>query len=122
MTSRRVLFGITGPLWIVCGVVIGLSPPVSDGRYARGMPLVGWAIAALGALILVKAIRESDHWGEITWRGRPWERIKSIGLVAIVVALGGWSLWQGISTWLPSALCIGVVLLSVVPMLLPRSI
>ena len=63
MTSRRALFAFTGPLWIVCGVVIGLSPPISDGRYARRMPLVGWAIAALGVLMLVKAIREADRWG-----------------------------------------------------------
>jgi hypothetical protein len=120
MTSRRALFGVTGSLWIVCGVIIGLSRPVSDGRYARGMPLVGWAIAALGVLMLVKAIRESGRLRDISWAGRPWERMKSVGLIAIVAALGAWSLWQGISAWLPSAFCTGLVLLSVVPMLLPR--
>ena len=121
MTSR-LLFGFTGPLWVICVVVIGLSPPISDGRYAQRMPLVGWAIVAFGVVMIVKAVRESSQWGRYWPIRRPKgrEQITSIVLTAIAVGVGGWSVWHGISAGLPSSVCAGLVLLSVVPMLLPR--
>ena len=108
------MLALVGLLWSVCGVVIGLSPPPSEGRRAALLPFAGWLIAFGGGYALVKAIRGTQ--GSLGGKaprhsnGREASRGNALRLLVstvLAVPMAAFTLWRGIDQRMPSMFCVG---------------
>jgi hypothetical protein len=62
---------LLGAVWAACGVVIGLSPPLSETGRGSSSPFVGWVCAAFGAYVLISGFRRAaDPPRDVTTRTR----------------------------------------------------
>jgi uncharacterized membrane protein YfcA len=58
--TRRVPWiaqALLGAVWTACGVVIGMSPPLSETGRGASSPQFGWLLAAFGVYIVVSGFR-----------------------------------------------------------------
>jgi hypothetical protein len=111
----RVLMLFIGPIWAVCGVVMAISPPL-DGRRGQASPAIGAAIAMLGVMMVVAALR-SMRTPDRPARHARGEKSPADFRKAVVMGLappifGGIVLWAGIADSLPAVISLGVIAVS----------
>ncbi len=111
-------------LWLVLGVVIGMSDPLGDTRAGRGSPLVGWIVAAAAVWMVVELLREartpapqSRGGGRYARDPRPCsgrEKARLLGAGVLSLLLGAWLIWLGCTEDNTAAIAFGVFAWSMV--------
>jgi MFS family permease len=107
-----------GVVWAAGGVVVGLSPPLSETGRGASSPVWGWVFAAYGVYLLVTACRRAaDPPPARTARprhasGREHDRRTailwplSVG-ASVLIAVAG--IWGGIASGTVAQVCLGLM-------------
>ncbi|BBZ58758.1 hypothetical protein [Mycolicibacterium monacense] len=112
-----------GAVWAVGGVVIGLSPPLSETGRGASTPVAGWFFAAFGVYLLISGFRRTaDPPRDPTRRprhasGREPDRRTAVvvPLSIVITALAGFgSIWWGFTSGNVALLWLGVLGASII--------
>jgi hypothetical protein len=104
-----------GVVWTVCGVVIGLSPPLSETGRGAASPFVGWLVVGLGIVLVVSGFRRAGDPPSGTAKhssGREADRRNEIRLplaVVICAVIGAGCMWWGLASERAAIVCFGVI-------------
>ena len=102
-------------VWTVCGVVIGLSRPLSDSGRGAASPFVGWLIVAFGIYLIVSGFRRaadppggeprhsSGRWAD------PRDAMRFPLAFAMLFAVGAGFVWWGVASGRAVLVCLGIV-------------
>ena len=102
-------------LWTVCGVVIGLSPPLSDSGKGAASPFAGWLVVAFGIFLIINGYRRAADPSPAEPRhssGREVDRRNEIRfplLAAALIAVGAGVVWWGIASGRAALVWVGIV-------------
>ncbi|BCI55031.1 hypothetical protein NIIDNTM18_43090 [Mycolicibacterium litorale] len=122
---------VFGVVWTVCGVAIGLGPPLSETGRGASSPAVGWALVAFGVYQIVAAFRRSadpptgDGRPPRHASGRAPDRRTAIGMPLAAVGCGlagAGGIWWGLASGRLTIMWFGVAMLSVVAAAYPALI
>lgn len=115
-------------MWTVCGVVIGLSPPLSDSGKGAASPVAGWLAVALGIFLIVNGFRRAADPPPNAPRhssGREADRGSEIRLpllVGAMVLMGtGVAAW-GLASGRAAVVCLGIICASFGAVLAPEAV
>ena len=117
-----------GVVWTACGVVIGLSPPLSDSGKGAASPFAGWVIVAFGIFLIVNGFRRAADPPTGQPRhssGREVDRRNEIRfplLAAAVFAMGVGVIWWGVASGRVALMCLGIVCGSIGVMTAPHAV
>lgn len=109
---------LLGVVWAAGGVVVGMSPPLSETGRGASSPAWGWVCAAFGVYVLVSAFRRAaDPPPERTSRprhssGREPDRRSAILWplsVCVTVLLSVAGIWGGIASGTVAEVCLGLM-------------
>lgn len=109
---------VLGAIWAVCGVVIGVSPPLSETGRGRSSPVLGWLIVAVAVFLIVSAFRRAadpagEHPAHLRARRAVANRpVKTLLALAICLLMGVGSVWWGMSGHVPAQVAIGAIALT----------
>lgn len=111
--ERRICLAVTGVLWLVCGIVIGLSPALDVDGFT---PIFGWLTAVVGVVLLVLSARPSSgnpprHSNGREASGR--DRRRLVAATVVFPILGALSIYAGITSDEVVLTCFGVLFLSI---------
>lgn len=119
---------VLGVVWTVCGVVIGLSPPLSDSGKGAASPFAGWLAVALGIFLIVNGFRRATDSSPGEPRhssGREADRSSEIRLpllVGTMVLIGsGLGVW-GFASGRAAVVCLGIICASFGVVLAPEAV
>jgi hypothetical protein len=126
----RVARAVVGVLWVACGVVIILSPPVEHADGDTWSSWFGWLVVAGGVILLGIAIwgaiggapgtRYGRHSNGRTARSEGRVELRLIVALVVVVLMGGGFIWMGIDTDQAAVTSYGVVALSLAVFMVPH--
>jgi hypothetical protein len=115
---------LAGVVWVVCGAVIGVSPPLSETGRGSGSPFVGWLVCGFGVFVVVSGVRNRSISGRPRHsRGREASRaneLRLFGAAAITTVGGVGSVWWGIASGGAAHTAFGVIALSMVVLIAPH--
>ncbi|MDX1882180.1 hypothetical protein [Mycolicibacterium sp. 120270] len=117
-----------GVVWTVCGVVIGLSPPLSDSGRGAVSPFAGWLVVAFGIFLIVNGFRRAADPPSGKPRhstGREIDRGSEIRLPLLVAAFcvaGAGIVAWGFASDRAALVCVGIVCASVGAVLVPEAV
>lgn len=119
---------LLGVVWTVCGVVIGLSPPLSDHGKGAASPFAGWLVAAYGIYLIVSGFRRAADPPAGNPRhgnGREADRRSEVLLPLLAGAIfvsGAAVIAWGFSSGRAALVCFGIWFASIAVMAAPHAV
>src|SRR5262249_3456585 len=129
--NRRVSWiaqAVLGVVWTVCGVVIGLSPPLSDSGKGAASPFVGWLVVAYGIFLIINGFRRAaDPPTGAPGLARGGEAARRSELLFPLLAAAIFAMGAGVAVWgvvsgRAALACVGIVSASIGVMTAPHAL